>query len=100
VSPGTEILGSVLLQNGAKQANSSQAAQCTASIKTTYNQLTATMCKANQTITEISGLTLIPGMFIYIYIYVYIYTRSYICTYIYLYTVYHKYPQIYVVLHA
>jgi hypothetical protein len=68
VSPGTEILGQFQLQNGAQQANATYAAQCTASIKTTYNQLTATQCKTNQTITEISGLTLIPGIYIHIYI--------------------------------
>lgn len=63
ISPGTTILGSYQVIDGSVEVTSTRSNQCQADRVTAYNAANAAPCYANNTRTELSGLTLGPGVY-------------------------------------
>ena len=63
ISPGTTIEGSYQVVNGSVEITSTRSNQCAADRITAYNAAAAAPCSANNTRTELSGLTLGPGVY-------------------------------------
>ena len=63
VSPGTTIQGNYQVVAGSVEVTSTRSNQCAADRITAYNAAAAAPCSANNTRTELSGLTLGPGVY-------------------------------------
>jgi hypothetical protein len=63
ISPGSSITGSYQVKDGSVEINSASTNKCAADRITAYNAAAAASCPTNQTINELSGLTLIPGVY-------------------------------------
>ena len=63
ISPGTIIQGNFQVLNGSVEIVSTRSNQCQADRNTAYNALAAATCLTNNTRTELSGLTLGPGVY-------------------------------------
>lgn len=63
ISPGTLIQGNYQVLNGSVEVTSTRSNQCQADRNTAYNALAAAPCLTNNTRTELSGLTLGPGVY-------------------------------------
>ena len=63
VSPGTTIQGNYQVVDGSVEVTSTRSNQCAADRITAYNAAAAAPCSANNTRTELSGLTLGPGVY-------------------------------------
>ena len=63
ISPGTTILGSYQVIHGSVEVTSTRSNQCQADRAIAYNAANAAPCFANNTRTELSGLTLGPGVY-------------------------------------
>ena len=62
VAPGTSITGNYKLISGTAHSNDEYAQQCTKDMKTAYTQASSLTC-TNQIGSELSGLTLFPGVY-------------------------------------
>ena len=62
VSPGTSITGSYRLVSGTAHSNDAYAQQCTADMKTSYDQAASLTCN-NLIATDLSDMTLTPGVY-------------------------------------
>ena len=62
VSPGTSITGSYRLVSGTAHTNDAYAQQCTADMKTSYDQAASLTCN-NLIATDLSDMTLTPGVY-------------------------------------
>ena len=63
ISPGTIIQGNYQVLDGSVEVVSTRSNQCQADRNTAYNALAAATCLTNNTRTELSGLTLGPGVY-------------------------------------
>ena len=63
ISPGTTIQGNYQVIDGSVEVTSTRSNQCQADRVTAYNAANAAPCSANNTRTELSGLTLGPGVY-------------------------------------
>ena len=63
VSPGTTIQGNYQVVAGSVEVTSTRSNQCAADRITAYNAAAAAPCSTNNTRTELSGLTLGPGVY-------------------------------------
>ena len=63
VSPGNFASGNFQLLDGSIEIDSTRANDCAHDRITAYNALAAASCPTNQTKTELSGLTLTPGVY-------------------------------------
>ena len=63
VSPGSSIGGSFQLKNGSVEISSTSSGSCAGDRITAYNAAAGASCPANQTVSELSGLTLGPGVY-------------------------------------
>ena len=63
VSPGSIIQGNYQVVDGSVEVTSTRSNQCAADRITAYNAIAAAPCYTNNTRTELSGLTLTPGVY-------------------------------------
>ena len=63
VSPGTSLTGNYKLDDGTIEINSTKSNQCAADRITAYNAAQAAVCPPSNIVNELSGLTLIPGVY-------------------------------------
>lgn len=63
VSPGSSIGGSFQLKNGSVEIDSTLSGSCAGDRITAYNAAAGASCPANQTVSELSGLNLGPGVY-------------------------------------
>ena len=63
VSPGTFVGGNYQVLAGTVEINTASANSCAADRTTAYNALTAAVCPTGNTVNELAGLTLSPGVY-------------------------------------
>ena len=63
VSPGTTITGPYYLQNGNTYLNSANAKACAISVNSAYNDASVATCQHNLAASDLSGLTLLEGVY-------------------------------------
>jgi hypothetical protein len=78
-SPGTSISGNYGLTSGTTEANSAKAQNCAYDLGTAYNSASTATCEYYLSNSELKGLTLSPGVFLYVDSLTYAFDWSILC---------------------